>query len=494
MKKVWIVPFLASLAVSPQILAAAAASPTNTTAPTTTATPATATPSQATPTKGAAAKATPAKPAAKPTAANSNNTQAELNELKKRIKALEDQQDVDETRNYTIGSDMQFGVGSGTYDDEIYIIDFGLNRDLSLLHERQWIHSKYKSFEQEPHLLISGNISGTAGVNSHIFGIEEGTHEQFMQAEAEIDFTAFINEDWLGYLEFNGTAYGPDRPLTVKQAYTTWGNFDKTPMYVTLGYQYVPFGSFTTNFIENTPVQDMGRIQVPAANGAFNIVTKGDFEVNGAVFWFDGETRASEEFRLDEIGANLQMRQRKLGPQKDMSIMVGVSAVNNIASSNGMYGEVDKWLDGRLEHYVPAVDGRVKFIKGPFSLTGEYLSATTHFADNDFASGQVGEELDGVLPSSAYVEAAYKFDVWKMPTALSARWGETNDALAFGLPSEQYGLSYQLKPYFNTRVTFEYMHSIDYNENAVVYSNGVLENQGTGHTNDLFEAQINVFF
>jgi hypothetical protein len=449
MKNVWAVSLLASMIVSPQVQAAA-------TAP---------------------------------------NTQAEINDLKKRIHALEQQEDVNETRNYTLGTDMQFGVGSGTYDDEIYIIDFGLNRDLSLLHERQWIHRKYKSFEKEPHLLISGNISGTAGAHSHLFGAIEDEHEQFMEAEAEVDFTAMINPDWLGYFEFNGTAFGHDTPLTVKQAFTTYGNFDKSPLYVTLGYQYVPFGSFTTNFIESTPVQDLGRIQVPAANGAFNVVTKGHLEVNGGVFWFDGESRTSEEYRLDEVGANLQIRQNKLGPQKDMSIMVGVSVVNNLASSNGMEGIVnDDILDGRLEHYVPAVDGRVKFAKGPFSLTGEYLTTTRAFAYNDFAGGQIGEDLSGVQPSAAYIEAAIDFDVWKMPTALSARWGETNEALAFGLASEEYGLSYQLKPFFNTRVTFEYMHRNDYNENEVVYSGGILDTQGTGQTDDLFQAQINVFF
>jgi hypothetical protein len=38
------------------------------------------------------------------------------------------------------------------------------------------------------------------------------------------------------------------------------------------------------------------------------------------------------------------------------------------------------------------------------------------------------------------------------------------------------------------------MHRIDYNESAVVYSDGILDTQGTGQTDDLFEAQINVFF
>jgi len=100
-----------------------------------------------------------------PLIASAADTQAEIEALKQRIAALEQDSEVDisSTRNYTIGSGMQFGVGSGVYGDNLYINDFGLNRDLTLLHERQFIDSRFRSFEEAPHLLISGNIAGTAG-------------------------------------------------------------------------------------------------------------------------------------------------------------------------------------------------------------------------------------------------------------------------------------------------------------------------------------------
>lgn len=490
MKKLWVVSLLAGMATSPAVLAAAAAATPN-------ANPDTATTATTTPPGKGAAVAAPRSVA--PTKTATNSTQAEINDLKKRIARLEQQEDVNETRNYMIGTDMQFGVGSGTYSDEIYIIDFGLNRDLSLLHERQYIHSKYKRFENEPHLLISGNISGTAGKHSSRFGTELSEHDEFMKAEAEMDFTAMINEDWLGYLEINGNAFGEDTGISVKQAFTTWGNFDKSPMYMTLGYQYVPFGSFTTNFIESTSVQDLGRIQVPAATGAFNVVTKDALEVNGAVFWFDGMTKNTEEFRLNEIGANLQARQRLLGPNKNISIMGGVSVVNNLASSNGMSDIIVADLDSTLEHYVPAVDVRTKLIVGPFSLTAEYLTATRAFDNEDFVQVHSDGAHSSQMPTATYVEAAIDYKVWGMPNTFSGRWGQTSEALAFGLPMEEYGLSYQLAPYFNTRITFEYMHKIDYSESTTVFSanaDGGLGHTyaGTGRDDDVFQAQINVFF
>jgi hypothetical protein len=446
MKKLWVASLLASMALSPQVLAA------------------------------------------------TTNTQKEIEALKKRIEALEETADIDETRNYMIGTGMQFGVGSGTYADELYLIDFGLNRDLSLLHERQFINNKYKRFENAPHLLLSGNISGTVGANSNLFGIYDNGHEQFMKGSAEIDMTGFINEDWLGYLEIEADAFGSDTDLGVKQAFATYGNFDRSPMYLTLGYQYVPFGNFTTNFIESTVVQEMGRIQVPAANGAFNILTGNNWEINGGVFWFDGSTKTSDEYRLDEIGANLQARVTKLGPDNDISIMMGASVVNNLSSSNGMKGVIAEDLDSTVQDYVPAADFRAKVVKGPFSITAEYLGTMREFAASDIATGKEGDTvLDGAQPSSMYVEAAYDYTFWGMPNTLSARYGETSQSLAFGLPTEEYGLSYQLAPFFNTRVTFEYMHKLDYSESTVADVGGVVTN-GTGLTDDLFQAQINVYF
>lgn len=451
MKNLWVIPLLACMATSPTVLAAAAKS--------------------------------------------TNSTQAQIDELTKRISELEKQDDVDETRNYMIGTDMQFGVGSGTYSDEIYLIDFGLNRDLSLLHERQYIASKFKSFEKAPHLLISGEISGTAGKHSSPFGIMDAEHQQFMKAEALMDFTAYVNPDWLGYFELDAIADAGDTSITTRQAFATWGNFDKTPMYVTVGYQFVPFGSYTTNFIDATMVQELGRTQVPATTGAFNIVTKKDLEVNGAVFWFAGDTKDSEHYRLDQMGANIQARQQKLGPKKDMSIMGGVSFINNLASSNGIEDDVIADLDATLDHYIPAVDARVKFMKAAFSLTGEYLAAVREFAEEDITQGSISGTQDGARPTGAYVEAAYDHAVWKMPATISGRWGQTQDSLAFGLPYEEWGLSYQLKPFFNTRVTFEYLHRIDYSESTEYTANsGAIVETGTGQSDDLFQAQVNVYF
>jgi hypothetical protein len=108
--------------------------------------------------------------------------------------------------------------------------------------------------------------------------------------------------------------------------------------------------------------------------------------------------------------------------------------------------------------------------------------------------GPIGTAGDTIVPDAAHFEAGYSFKVYDMPTQLSAAYDFTNDALAFGQPQDQYGVSYQLSPFRNTRVTMEYVHKNDYGANQIAtWGNGTVI-AGTGQQDDLFQAQLNVFF
>lgn len=431
-----------------------------------------------------------------PIAKNADDQQPDLSDLQQRIEALE-KKDVGTTRSVTVGTSEQFGVGSDQYGEELYIIDFGLNRDLNLLNQRQFIHKRFGGFENAPRVMISGNISGAVGKNSEVLPVDEGQHESFMEGSAEVDLTGYANEDWLAYLELSGDSFGDDTGISINQAYVTVGNFDKYPLYGTVGYQYVPFGSYITNFIESTLPQNMGRTQVPAANFGYDSRREG-LDFNAAAFWFNGDTKDTKEYQLNEYGLNAQVRKEKMGPSRDMAITAGASWINNLASSNGLSDQVTDAVstttNQSLAHYIPAYDVRLKLEKGPFSIWGEYLVATRSFSLSEFAQGPVGEPGKTIVPDSAHFEAGYSFKVFDMSTQLSAAYDFTNDALAFDLPKDQYGVSYQLAPFRNTRVTMEYIHKNDYKaDQQVVYGDGTVI-AGDGKQDDLFQAQLNVFF
>ncbi|MFI4956800.1 MAG: LbtU family siderophore porin [Gammaproteobacteria bacterium] len=415
----------------------------------------------------------------------------EIADLKKRLEVLEKDDGVAETRAIGVGNKKVFGIGSDEYNEVLFINDFGINTDLSLLHQRRFVHHYFHGFDNAPRVMLSGNASGTVGSHSHALPINAGQGHQFMEASVLFDTVGYANEDWLAYMQFTADAFGEDTDLGVKQAFVTYGNFDKLPVYLTMGYQYVPFGSYTTAFITDTLVQDLSRTQVPAMTGGY-VYTKDQLNLNASAFWFDGKTHTSDQRRLNQWGLNAQLRNEKLGPSKDFNFTVGASFMNNLASSNSIKDEVGD--DNQLKHYVPAADVRFQIEKGAFTFYSEYVQALQGFSDADFTQTDAGDEPDHVVPEAAHFEASYSFPVWGMKTELSLEYDQTVDALAFELPQEQYGASYQLTPYENTYLTFEYMHKIDYDEDVNTTAAGVAQYTGTGLSDDMFQMQVNVYF
>ncbi len=423
------------------------------------------------------------------TTKNTTSSSDEIADLKKRIEALE-KEDVTTTRSLGVGTKEVFGIGSDQYNEVLYINDFGVNTDLNLLHQRRFVHGYFGGFDKAPRLMFSGNISGTVGVHSNPLPIDSGEGKQFAKAEAEIDMVGFANEDWLAYIELIANAYGEDTDLGIEQGFVTYGNFDKTPIYLTMGYQYIPFGSFTTSFITNTLVRDVSRTQTPAATAGY-VFTKDQLNFNMSAFLFDGSVQTSDESRLDEFGVNAQIRNEKLGPQKDIAFTVGASVINNIASSNGIDGYV---VDETLNHYVPAVDVRFQLEKGSFTFLSEYVQATSGFSKEDFTQTEAGHSAKHVAPEAAHFEASYSFPVGDLPTELSLAYDQALDTLAFEIPHEQYGASYQLTPFRNTYVTLEYLHKVDYGTEYTTTAGDEAGASGTGKHDNEVQMQVNVYF
>lgn len=419
------------------------------------------------------------------------NTQAEeIAELKKRISKLESG-DISTTRSVGVGTQEVFGIGSDEYNEVLYINDFGVNTDLNLLHQRRFVHHYFHGFENAPRLMFSGDASGTVGSHSDALPIDSSQGHQFMEARVELDVVGYANEDWLAYFEIKADAFGDNTDLGIEQGFVTYGNLDKLPVYLTMGYQYIPFGSYTSAFITDPLVLSLARTQTPAMTGGY-VFTQEQMNLNASAFWYDGaQAHTSDQNRLNQWGLNAQFRNEKLGRAKDFAFTVGASFMNNLAASNGIAPVV---VDNQIKHYIPAFDVRFQMEKGPFTFYSEYVQSMKGFSEEDFTQTKAGHNPQHVKPEAAHFEAAYSFPVYGMDTELSIAYDQSQDGLAFDIPQEQYGASYQLAPYENTYVTFEYMHKVDYGTQYSTTAGGAYNNTGTGAHDDMVQVQANVFF
>ncbi len=421
----------------------------------------------------------------------SADQEQELNELRERVQSLEDLS-VEESRHSgnSASNQQYFGLGSGVYNEQLYIHDFGLNKDLNLLHQRGFLDAQGISLKEAPRVMMSGFVFARAGHHSNVLPVDGSQHKSFIEGEIGMDFTGFVNDMWLAYFQIEAQGFGGDQGVVVDQGFTTFGNLDKFPVYATAGYFYPAFGDYTTQYISDSLPQELGRIRAPAIAVGYDKVVEDDWEISASAFIYDGDSKTSDDFRLDEVGANFQVHKEGFGPQNNMELNLGASVVNNMASSLGIRSEAEGLPGSKLSHYVPAYDVRGKYGMGNFYVQIEYLSAIRHFAKDDFTQTRAGHSADAIKPTALHTEAVYGFDIWGIPSMVAVTYQYMEDTLAFDLPKEMYGPLFQISPFRNTKLTVEYLQKKDYGSNTTT-SNGMT---GSGKTDDLVQAEISVFF
>ncbi|MBW2452508.1 MAG: LbtU family siderophore porin [Deltaproteobacteria bacterium] len=230
-------------------------------------------------------------------------------------------------------------------------------------------------------------------------------------ATAELSIEATLNEFVGGHIALlYEEVEGEDDDIDVDEAVISLTSpgllFGQTPS-VHAGRMYVPFGMFNSYMISDPLTLDLGETQDTAAL----VALEGDFWVL-KVGVFNGDIDADgDKNQVDDFVASLE-----LAPIENLAF--GVSYINDLAESD--YGLVDS--DG---DYADTVAGGSVFLSaqyGKFRLEMEYLAALDDFDDDD----QVIEDLTGKRPEAWNVELAW------MPTdtvQLAARYEEANDFL-----------------------------------------------------------------
>ncbi len=418
--------------------------------------------------------------------------QAEIQALQKRVAALE-KTSIEESRDEgdPEAANRYFGLASGVYNEELYLHEFGLNKDLNLLHQRRFLNEHGYDFSKSPSLLISGYVFARAGTHSDALATDSSQHDEFIEGEMGIDFTGFVNDSWLTYFQIEGYGFGADAGnVVLDQGFTTFGNLDEFPAYITGGYFYPAFGDFTTEFITNTLPRDLGRIRAPAFAVGYDKIIPDQWDINASAFIIDGDAQTSDDFKLNQVGANFQVRKESLGPMNDMALTLGASIVNNMASSLGISGYVEDLPSGTMTHYVPGADVRAKLQKAGFYIMAEYMAAIRDFSSDDFTQTKAGGSADNIRPTAFSSEAGYKFDIWGVPSTFAVTYQTMQDTLAFELPEDMYGALFEIRPFRNTAIALEYLQKNDYNSNLST-SNG---ETGTGDTDNLVQGELAVFF
>ncbi|QGU31595.1 LbtU family siderophore porin [Thermochromatium tepidum] len=268
--------------------------------------------------------------------------------------------------------------------------------------------------------------------------------------------------------------------LEVDTAYLTLANPDVSPLFLTAGQVYVPFGVYETNLVSDPLTLEIGETRETALQLGFE-----HSGLSGGVYVFNGDNKVKGKDRIQGWGANLGFVQEG----DDWAWSVGTGYINDLGDSDSLHeiindnrvgaAEVDPSLSIDPTERTAGWTLNATASFGPFSLIGEYLSASDAFdpISLDFKG-------EGARPSAWNIEAGYSFTLLGAESMVAAGYQGTREALALELPKERWLLGWSTEIFDRTSLGLEWARDHDYNTRA----------GGTGESGNTFTAQLAVEF
>jgi len=239
--------------------------------------------------------------------------------------------------------------------------------------------------------------------------------------------------------------------------------FANTPISVTAGQLYVPFGRFETGLISDPLTLELGETR--------ETTFKLNYEqgpIAGSLYVFDGDVSRDGGNGIENWGANISYTGN--GVSVDLGYINSLGDSDAIQDSLATQG-MDNFSDGFTAFFSYDIDA--------FTFIAEYVTALDSFNDVAF---------NGAKPSTSNLEIDYSINLFGKPGTLIAAYQTSDDSLTLGLPESRFllGLGAELNDYFglNFGLSIEYANEQDYD----------VSDGGTGEETNTFTAQLAISF
>ncbi|MBB72432.1 MAG: hypothetical protein CMF50_08545 [Legionellales bacterium] len=386
-----------------------------------------------------------------------------------------------------------------------------INKDVAALHQRANFKNQMEAAGLElPHypiLELSGELEGTV-LGQRNF---DGSHENDINfTAAELDMQALFNNWLTGFMNFKYDDSPPAAGARVNnsnvfldQGFITLGDFNKSPLYATIGQVYVPFGQYDSYLISDPLNKTIFRTKGRPIVAGYR--SPGDTGAYGAAFIFRGDTREGAfDPTADERSPNEHVNQYGLnaGYAFDLGALhsdFGASYINNIADSSGMQGTSapstqfqgfgDNSTTEVLRHRVPGVDGRAEFSLYDFDLISEYTTATRAFSPLDMTYNG-----SGAKPRAGHIEGIYNFSLFGKSSNVALGYNRSWESLALNVPRERYAAALNVSIWQNTLATLEVRHDKNYGMHDTASGAGGAVFSPLGKESNAITGEFDVYF
>jgi hypothetical protein len=321
-------------------------------------------------------------------------------------------------------------------------------------------------YEKQPTVILGGKLealgyggSSFNGPNSNNIDLATAELEVFAQASSWA--SAFFAIDY-NSAPLNTVLTGSGNTINnsgfyLNRGFITIGNLNKSPIYLSLGQMYAPFGSYSTNMLSNPVTKVLGRAPIRAAQLGYD---KDGF--NTSVYVFNGAANTGNT-TINNWGANAGYQFKV----RDVAVGLGTGFINNMADAQGaqLINAPDGTFKGfsqnpsteQIIHYVPGVDLNLSIAKGPLYFLAEGVGATRQYDVRDMTFNGAGAQ-----PKAAHFETGYNFKLFGKKSIFNVAYEQTWDGLAMGLPKNSYVATLNTSIWKNTVETLEFRHDVNY--------------------------------
>ncbi|MBC2715193.1 MAG: LbtU family siderophore porin [Desulfobacteraceae bacterium] len=296
-------------------------------------------------------------------------------------------------------------------------------------------------------ITISGVLEAEAGFASTDFADpnEEDTNESSVAlATMELGVDAEISDNISGHVLF---LWEEEDPVNLDEGVITISGED-TPLFLSAGKMYVPFGNFESTMISDPLTLELGETGESAIQVGFE--SEGFY---GSAYVFNGDIdEAGDDSHIDNFGANAGFSIENDG----FCLDAGVSYINNMLDSDGLgeWAEETMDTDGTgLKDYVGGFGAHVTVNTGPVTLIGEYI---TMIDDPEFVS-DAGVTAKGEKIAAYNAEVAFAFDLAGKEAAIGLAYQGTSDSGDF-LPETRIVGAIGVGIFDSTTLALEYAH------------------------------------
>lgn len=251
-----------------------------------------------------------------------------------------------------------------------------------------------------------------------------------------------------------------DNTVYVDQAYATFGDEKRYPVFAQVGRQYLPFGQYDVNPTVKSLSQILTEINTTDAQVGF-IVPEGLY---GSAYVFqnsvnsDGDTSDTDPYNG---GAVLGFKKAN----EEMVFDTGIGYLNNMSGVDS----VANYLNQNNLGYgssVAALAPYASFQTGPFGVDVDYVTALSYFDKTALPYEATSD--NGAKPSAIDSQVSYAFNVKEMDQVLFVGYQVSEEASALNLPKRRYDVGYNIYPLKNVLLGFEMTRDTNYGGSRTV--------------------------